>query len=51
MEGRLEMWVMIGLLISCRSRVSRRMMMFGANEGVVFDGYIGSMLFGYDMAS
>ncbi|KAB8220337.1 hypothetical protein BDV33DRAFT_231090 [Aspergillus novoparasiticus] len=31
-EVRIEMWVMIGLLISCRSRASRRMMMFGADE-------------------
>ncbi|KAB8278222.1 hypothetical protein BDV30DRAFT_223151 [Aspergillus minisclerotigenes] len=32
MQTRMEMWVMIGLLISCRSRASRRMMMFGADE-------------------
>ncbi|KAE8310799.1 hypothetical protein BDV41DRAFT_566254 [Aspergillus transmontanensis] len=31
-ERRMEMRVMIGLLISCRSRASRRMMMFGADE-------------------
>lgn len=51
MEGRIETWVMTGLLISCRSRASRLMMMFGTDEGVVFAGCIESMLFGCDMAS
>ncbi|EIT74655.1 hypothetical protein AO1008_11709 [Aspergillus oryzae 100-8] len=51
MEGRMETWVMIGLLISCRSRASRLMMMFGTDEGVVFAGCIESMLFGCDMTS